>query len=193
MPTLTRDTEVTDLAYSGTYSAKVEFTSDWALVSDQIEVEEGQYYTFSCYIIDNTQNYMRVKMYDADDNLVTTHTHEFAPSGDWRREVADVLIPANSGVTYVTAIIGTMVFDCMQFEKSIRASEYFDGSLPDEYGVVWAGTANESVSNKYPGRVAKLGRLSETLNDWVPMNTWWRIQTLKGENGGVDQTNLTIL
>lgn len=198
--TITQDAEVTDLAYSGSSSAKIVFTDNWQLTSDAIEVEEGQYYIYSCYTSGDTQSYMKVNMYDSTDTLITTHLHEFSHSGSWMREVTDVLIPANSEVTYVTLEIGvsseesgTIFLDCIQFEKSIKASDYFDGSLPDSYGVVWAGTAHDSVSNKYTGRVLKLGRLSETLNDWLPSNTWWRIQTLKGENGGVDQTNLTIL
>jgi hypothetical protein len=83
---------------------------------------------------------------------------------------------------------GTYYVDLIQFEKSQTATEYFDGSLPSEYGAVWEGTANSSFTHVYPNKPLKIPRLGRTLNDWIVPNTFWRLSTYDG----VEYTNLTV-
>ena len=83
---------------------------------------------------------------------------------------------------------GSFYLDCLQFEKSPSASDYFDGSLPSDFGAVWEGTANNSYTDLYPNKPQKVTRLGKSLTDWIPMNTFWRLTT----SAGLEYTNLTV-
>ena len=76
----------------------------------------------------------------------------------------------------------------MQAEYGVTPSEYFDGSLPSQYGVVWEGTADNSYSHLYYNKPYKIPRIGQTIYDWVPPNTFWRLKTY----GGLEYTNLTV-
>ena len=79
-------------------------------------------------------------------------------------------------------------YDNCQLELGPNATEYFDGSIPSNFGAIWAGTANESVSYLYVNKPFKIPRLAETLADWTPANSFWSLSTLVG----LEYNNLTV-
>ena len=81
-----------------------------------------------------------------------------------------------------------LYLDCIQFELTPVATDYFDGSLPSSFGAIWESTADNSVTHMYYNKDIKLQRLGQTLVDWLPMNTWWRVRTY----AGLVYDNLTV-
>ena len=73
-------------------------------------------------------------------------------------------------------------------QDTYSPSDYFDGSLPELVGAIWQGTANASPSLYYPNKSTKILRLAQTLKDWTPMNSWWRLST----PAGLEYTNLDV-
>lgn len=182
-PTVTRELDVTTLAYAGTRSAKIAASGAWTFTADAADIVVGQYYTASVYAKTNAAMTMTLTAKDALGATVATATKSIN-GASWARYDQPILIPAGSAATTLTVSFsgstGNFFIDCVQLEQSFRASEYFDGSLPNEYGVVWGGTAYNSISYRYPSRDQKIPRLAGTLNDWIPENTWWRISTERG-------------
>lgn len=180
--TLTRQEDVSADAYVGTYSAQVEGT-DWVVSTPALTAEDGlilgQYYTFSIFV-------------KADAEFTLSLSHDIssvsetfpATNGEWGRYSVQHLVPANGGevVASISSAETTSEFyiDCAQLEKSIRPTEYFDGSLPANYGTVWGGTPNASFSYLYYNKDTKIFRLADTLHSWVPMNSFWRIRSIEG-------------
>jgi hypothetical protein len=76
----------------------------------------------------------------------------------------------------------------VQFEKTASPTEYLDGSMPTDFGVIWAGTANASYSYQYFSKDVKMPRLAQTLGTWMPPNTFWRLQTPVN----LEYTSLTV-
>lgn len=182
-PTVTRESDVTTDAYAGTKSAKIAASGAWTYTADAATIEVGQYYTASVYAKTDAAMTMTLTVKDDSSNTIATQTKSIN-GASWSRYDATVLVPAGSAATTLTVSFsgssGNFYIDCVQLEKSFKASEYFDGSLPDEFGIVWGGTAFNSISYKYPSRDQKIPRLTGTLKDWLPANTWWRINTERG-------------
>jgi hypothetical protein len=83
---------------------------------------------------------------------------------------------------------GTIYLDCIQFEKAIKAADYFDGNLPTDFGAIWEGTENDSYTHLYTNKLQKVSRLAKTMKDWIPMDAFWVIRSY----AGVEFTNLTV-
>lgn len=192
-PTVTRETDVTTLAYSGTYSAKIAASSAWTFTADAANIVVGQYFTASVYAKTNAAMTMTLTLKDSLSNTVGTPVTKTINGASWARYDQPILIPAGSAATTLTVSFsggsGNFFIDCVQLEQSFRASEYFDGSLPIQYGVVWGGTAYNSISYRYPSFEQKIPRLAGTIDDWIPENTWWRISTERG----LERDNLDIV
>lgn len=183
-PTITRESDVTTLAYAGSKSAKIAASGAWTFTADAANVIVGQYFTASVYAKTDAAMTMTLTLKDSSSNTVGTPVTKNINGASWARYDQPILVPAGSTATTITVSFsggsGNFFIDCVQLEQSFRASEYFDGSLPSEYGVVWGGTAFNSISYRYPSRDQKIPRLAGTLTDWVPENTWWRINTERG-------------
>ena len=182
-PTITRENDVTTDAYAGTKSAKIAASGSWTYTADAADITVGQYYTASVYAKTNAAMTMTLTAKDSSSTTVVTQSTTVNGAA-WTRYTLSILIPAGSAATTLTLNFsggsGNFYIDCVQLEQSFKASEYFDGSLPDDYGVVWGGTAYNSISYRYPSRDQKIPRLAGTLKDWIPENTWWRIKTERG-------------
>jgi len=70
----------------------------------------------------------------------------------------------------------TAYFDRAMIEDSFVATDYFDGNLPAQYGVVWESIPNASTSHLYPGLAQKVTRLRQELKKYLPMNTSFLIE-----------------
>lgn len=183
-PTITRESDVTTLAYAGTKSAKIAASGAWTFTADASNVVVGEYFTASVYAKTDAAMTMTLTLKDSSFNTVGTPVTKTINGASWARYDQPILVPAGSAATTLTVSFsggsGNFFIDCVQLEQSFKVSEYFDGSLPIEYGVVWGGTAYNSISYRYPSKEQKIPRLAGTLEDWIPENTWWRINTERG-------------
>jgi hypothetical protein len=192
--TVTQDVDVSDIAYSGEKSAKIVATGPWTYTSNTMPIFQGTYYTASGLIKSNAN--LQVTFVGRDeygDVVVTEDAFNIGTTTNWSRFSTTHLIDAlDAGVATYELVFegntGTYYLDCIQFEKGTKASDYFDGSLPASFGVVWEGTADDSHSHLYPNKPTKVPRLGKTLIDWLPMNTFWRLRTY----AGIEYTNLTV-
>jgi hypothetical protein len=194
--TFTQNAAVPTDGYSGTYSGQfVVATTGNIKTNYNIPVTAGKYYTLSFYV--SSSNSVKVtgtiEFFDASNNLLEDFASEFTINSSFSRVSLTALTDSESAVSYAKVKIafnhaGTYRVDLVQFEKSHVVTEYFDGSLPSSYGVVWEGTEDASYSHLYPNKPLKIPRLGKTLNDWIVPNTFWRLSTY----GGVEYTNLTV-
>jgi hypothetical protein len=194
--TFTQNAAVPSDGYSGNYSGQfVVATTGNIKTNYNIPVTAGKYYTLSFYV--SSSNSVKVtgtiEFFDEDDNLLEDFASEFTITSSFSRVSLTALTDSGSAVSYAKVKIafnhaGTYRIDLVQFEKSHTATEYFDGSLPSEYGAVWEGTADSSYTHLYPNKPLKIPRLGKTLNDWIVPNTFWRLSTYDG----VEYTNLTV-
>ena len=192
--TVTQDSNVSSEAYTGTKSAKIVATGNWTFKSNTIPFSTGAYYTLSA--LAKTSNQMTVTFVGRDDaGNLTGHSdaYHFNAQADWAKISATDLMDSSEVTTTTYDIVfsggaGTYYLDSILFEKSPVATDYFDGSLPSNFGVVWEGTANNSYSHQYVNKPQKVPRLAQTISDWLPENTWWRVSTYQG----VEYTNLTV-
>ena len=186
--------------YPGDYSGQFYcMTGSWSLQCDsQLELESGIYFNVSQYMYspDMSSVDAYIDLYDIDDNLLDTIQNTLdltsTNSGDWIRDYTSVLIPSTSLARYakyrLEGTAGTLFLDMVMAQDTTKPTDYFDGSMPELTGVIWEGTAHQSYSLYYPNKAIKFPRLVETLKDWLPMNTFWRVVT----PAGLEYTNLTV-
>jgi phage tail-like protein len=194
--TFSQDSSVPVVGYPGSYSGKFIAAGAWDITTSyEITVTAGQYYTASAYIkaLVATTATLKIYFYNADDVLVTTSVAENVAIGtSFARASVTGLSDSASGATYaifeVSGAAGTFYIDLVQFEKTASPTEYLDGSMPSDFGVIWDGTANESYSYQYFSKDIKMPRLAQTLDTWMPPNTFWRLQTPVN----VEYTSLTV-
>ena len=179
-----QDSEVSSTTYSGVSSAKVTATGAWSYAADKLDVLPGTYYTGSFYGKTSESFTLTLKTYDIADTLLDTVTQTITGDDTWNRYSITALVDTASSATTIEFSVsgdaGTFYIDCVQAENTNTPTEYFDGSLPSSYGAVWGGTAENSYSYLYYGKDLKLERLRDTLNYWLPMNCWWRINSYAG-------------
>ena len=194
LATIAQDSDVSDLAYSGENSAKITATGNWTFTSNTMPIENGVFYTASG--LSKTTANLTVKFIARDalgDVVEDIDVYPLGTLTEWSRFTATDLTDASlsTATTYEVQFSGgsgQFYLDSIQFEKSPVASDYFDGSLPSDFGAVWEGTEDNSYSHLYPGKPQKVQRLGKTLVDWVPQNAFWRLST----HAGVESTNLTV-
>ncbi len=194
--TFSRDSNVPTFGYTGDYSGKFVAAGAWNVkTSYAIPINPGQYYTASFYVAsdDATEIECSIEFYNLEDELVSTFEAVEQPISDAFSQVTVAgITDSSSDAVYalfkITGGVGTFYLDLLQFERSFVATEYFDGSMPSEYGNIWQGTADASYSLAYYNKPLKIPRLSETIMEWVPQNAFWRIKTL----AGLEFTNPTV-
>ena len=168
----------------------------WQLSNtSEIPVDPGTFFNVSMYAysLDIPNMNMYIDVYDSSDTLITSISDTHTMTSTWARKYVRGLIDANlvadhAYVRFTGTGPGTFNLDMIQAEDTYNPTDYFDGSMPVNEGVVWQGTANNSISLSYPGKTTKIPRLSDTMVDWVPMNMWWRITT----PAGLEYTNLSV-
>jgi hypothetical protein len=193
--TFTQDADVPLVGYPGSSSGKFVAAGAWTLECDSVfPVETGIYFNVSHYMKspDMTTMDVTIELYDVDDNLVDTEVSSHEITDVWERAYTSILIPPDSTAVYAKArhegTAGTFYLDMVMAQDTYAPSDYFDGSMPELVGAIWEGTANASTSLYYPNKSTKILRLAQTLNDWMPMNSWWRITT----PAELEYTNLDV-
>jgi len=193
--TFTQDADVSLIGYPGSSSGKFVASGAWTLDCDSsFPVETGIYFNVSQYMksANITNVDVTLEVYDANDDLVDSETVSQEVTDTWERTYTSILIPTDSTAKYVKVkyegTAGTIYIDMVMAQDTIAPTDYFDGSMPELIGAIWEGTAHESASLYYPNKSTKILRLAQTLNDWVPLNAWWRIIT----PAGLEYTNLDV-
>jgi hypothetical protein len=192
--TVVQDANVSNLSYSGTNSAKIVGTGSWSFTSNAIPIDQGTYYTMSGLIKSDINIDVTFVGRDINGDVISTEDlFNITATNDW----------AQFSITHLTDIFdtavatyelmfegstGTVYLDCIQFEKAIKAADYFDGNLPTDFGAIWEGTANNSYTHLYTNKLQKVSRLAKTMKDWIPMDAFWVIRSY----AGVEFTNLTV-
>ena len=191
--TIAQNADVSDIVYSGVKSGKITATGNWTLKSNTFPISLGRYYTASG--LAKTSSNLTISFIARDSGGTIVESADVYPLGtftNWARFSATDLIGSElDAVTYEIVFsggAGTYYLDCIQFEQGVSASEYFDGSLPSQFGAVWEGTADNSYTHLYTNKPFKVPRVGLTINDWLPPNTMWRVSTYDG----VEYTNLTV-
>lgn len=193
--TFTQDASVPPEGYPGSYSGKFVAAGAWALKSNyKLTLEPGIYFNVSHYIKSSNMANMKlfIELYNASDTLLQTIETTQTFTNSWVRKTKTILIPSDSTATYakyrLSGTVGTFYLDMVMAQDTYAPSDYFDGSMPELAGVIWEGTAHNSTSLYYPNKATKFLRLAQTLVNWMPMNSWWRITT----PAGLEYTNLDV-
>jgi len=158
------------------------------------KLTEGNNYTFSCYLKASANTTMNMALTAADDDGPDTEVvnKQISVTTDWDRYYVSLFIPEGLSVlgnitltfTLTATLTGQSVWiDNTQAEQTFYPTDYFDGSLPADYGVFWSGTAHASYSYNYPSRLKKMPRVFLTLKDWIPYNMPYRVRSYKGLEG----------
>ena len=161
------------------------------------KITEGQTYTFSCYLKASSAVSINLNITASDDDGLDsdTATAVAALTTAWNRYRVSLYVPeglsTNGNITLAVGLSGTLTgqevwMDAVLVEQAFLPSDYFDGSLPENTGVFWSGTAHASYSYYYVNRLSKMPRIILTLKDWVPYNAPYRIRSYKGLEGTSD-------
>ncbi len=194
--TFTQDSSVPTYGYSGDYSGKFVVTNPWSITTDyEIPVTPGKYYTASASIkaLAALSANIKITFYDDADAVVETVTQAISVTTSFASVTLTGLTDSTSEASYAKVSFygttaGSIFLDLIQFEQSQVATDYFDGSLPSDFGAVWEGTDDASYTHLYPSKPSKIPRLAKTLIDWVPQNAFWRLRTYDG----VEYTTTTV-
>jgi phage tail-like protein len=194
--TFTQDSSVPTYGYSGDYSGKFVVTNPWSITTNyEIPITTGKYYTVSASIkaLAALSANLKITFYDDSDAVVETVTEVISVTTSFANFTLTGLTDSSSNASYAKVSFygttaGTLYLDLIQFEQSQIATDYFDGSLPSEFGAVWEGTDDASYTHLYPNKPKKVPRLGKTINDWVPQNAFWRVRTYDG----VEYTTTTV-
>ena len=196
-------TRVTDVPAGtpGTYSLKLTSQNNLTLsvtcnnTPVKYNLIPNNYYTFSMYMKSSATTPSLTMRLTATDDVSSTSvyaTQSVVLQTYWQRFWVSLYIDdqlsATNAITVNFNLSGTLAgqdvyVDNAQFEKSYNPTDYFDGSLPASTGVFWSGTAHASYSYYYQGRTAKVPRLLNTLDEWVPYHSSWRVRSYKGLEG----------
>lgn len=186
LATAAQDASVSDIAYSGNKSAKVVATGNWSFSSNAIPIGQGVYYTASGLIKATSNLTVTFVGRNSDGDIVeTTDTFSIGTAVNWSQFMISHLTDAFDINTATYEVVfsggaGTFYLDCIQFEQANQASDYFDGSLPSDFGAVWDNTAHNSYTYLYPNKLQKVARLGQTIDEWLPSNCFWRLRTYAG-------------
>ena len=194
--TFTQDSSVPTYGYSGDYSGKFVVTNPWSITTDyEIPITVGKYYTVSASIkaLAALSANLKITFYNDADAVVETVTEVISVTTSFANFTLTGLTDSSSDASYAKVSFygttaGTIYLDLIQFEQSQIATDYFDGSLPSEFGAVWEGTDDASYTHLYTNKPKKVPRLGKTINDWVPQNAFWRLRTYDG----VEYTTTTV-
>ena len=164
--TLTGQTRSTEQACYGTYSVKMTASAASTYVYNQphfhapastVAWNVGTTATLSCFV--RGSGTWRIVFEDAGQNLNAYQQVTLAATDDWRRVV---ITATNAGANQASVRLSffpwssncTLYVDGVQYEQTVRASAYLDGSLSAAPGHGWYGTAHASASYRNGGTLA---------------------------------------
>lgn len=179
------------LQLSGTNALSITAT---CATSSTFKIYDNNNYVFSIYLKASAPCTVSVTLGVTDETGTDAEsaTEIVSLTTNWKRYYTTLYVPINfspqNTITMTASISGTLTgqtvsLDNAQVERGYAPSEYFDGSMPSDYGVVWSGTAHASKSFYYTDKNIKIPRLLLTLNEWVPRHIPYRIRSYAGVEG----------
>jgi len=192
--TVAQNADVSSIAYSGIKSAKITASGSWTFTSNSFPVISGTYAVVSAFVKSTSGLTMTLIGRDANGNITESDDiYAFGTVANWARVSGTVLVDA-----FVTGLStyeikfsggsGVFYLDSVQAEHGVTPSEYFDGSVPSQFGAIWSGVADNSYSHLYYSKPFKFPRIGYTVDEWVPPNAFWRVRTA----AAIEYTNLTV-
>ena len=162
--------------------------------SSTYKIYDDNNYVFSIYLKASAACTVNITLGVTDETGTDAESavQSCALTTDWKRFYTTVYVPIDFSpqdtITMTASVSGTLTgqtvtLDNAQVERGYVPSEYFDGSMPADYGVVWSGTAHASKSFYYTDKNIKIPRLLQSLNDWVPRHIPYRIRSYSGVEG----------
>ena len=162
--------------------------------SSTYKIYDDNNYVFSIYLKASAACTVNITLGVTDEtgSDAESAVQSCALTTDWQRFYTTVYVPIdfspNDTITMTASISGTLTgqtvtLDNAQVERGYQPSEYFDGSMPADYGVVWSGTAHASKSFYYTDKNIKIPRLLQTLDNWIPRHIPYRIRSYSGVEG----------
>jgi hypothetical protein len=150
----------------------------------------GNFYTFSIYakLASGTKATTLVlnALNSSTDAVVETASANVTLTNNWARYSVSLFVPITSvdikleGRVQIVNGTATIDFDAAQIEQSFGPTDYFDGSLPGTSGAGWYGTAHQSESYIYPVKSARVSRLLNEIEKYLPVTTSYKVFTLSG-------------
>jgi len=192
--TAAQNADVSSIAYSGVKSAKITASGSWTFTSNSFPVSAGTYKVVSAFVKTTSNLTMTLIGRNAGGTIVdSADVYAFGTVASWSRVTGTVLVDAfDTGIaTYEIKFSGgsgVFYLDSVQAEDGVTPSEYFDGSVPSQFGAIWSGVANNSYSHLYYSKPFKVPRIGYTVDEWVPPNAFWRVRTA----AAIEYTNLTV-
>lgn len=179
------------LQLSGTNALSVTTT---CATSSTFKIYDNNNYVFSIYLKASAPVNVNITLGVTDEtgSEAESAVETISLTTDWKRYYTTLYIPIDFSpqdtITMTALVSGTLsgqtvTLDNAQVERGYAPSEYFDGSMPADYGVVWSGTAHASKSFYYTDKNIKIPRLLLTLNEWVPRHIPYRIRSYAGLEG----------
>lgn len=191
--TVTQDTDVATIAV-GEKSAKIVATGDWTFASNSFSINVGQYYSVSSLVKTDAPFSIQFIARDINGDIVEDEdVYDFATQSTWAHVTATDLTDALNTDIHTYEVVfkggaGTFYIDNVQFESGYRSTDYADGSMPTEFSAIWEGDEHNSPTHVYYSMGQKITRLVDTIDEWVPMNTFWRLRSYNG----VEADSLTV-
>lgn len=148
----------------------------------------GNFYTFSIYakLADGTQAATLVlsALNNSTDAVIATASSSVTLTDNWARYHVSLFIPVTSVSVKLEARVEivngteTIDFDAAQIEQSFGPTDYFDGSFPGTSGAGWYGTPHQSESYIYPVKSARISRLLNEIENYLPVTTSYKVFTI---------------
>lgn len=142
----------------------------------------GKFYSFSLYAKASAPLPATISLGLTDSATITIGT-------EWERYSFTSFIEGDGSAVTLTPTFAThntsgstitLNIDCVQLEAEYYPTDYFDGSLTLSGGA-WEGTAGASVSHMYPARSNKLTRLANEIENFLPINTPYRVDMVMND------------
>lgn len=160
----------------------------------------GKFYTFSVYVqspVREEDVYLKITLIDSVNPSLIKQSTPVAVSTTWKRLTLSFYVESkyvsesmffNLEIKADANTGGTLNFEAAQLESNFAASLYIAGNFPAEYGIVWEELENNSPSHLYKSKQAKIIRLIQELENFLPSNTPYVVRSF----GGVETKAITM-
>lgn len=168
----------TDHPLYGPKTAKVTGTN-WYVSGNEIPVIPGYEYTLTASgWLDGGTVEALIEWVDAGYYSLANTAITFDDLTGWDRQSVTATAPPDAAAAFISFTgVGTAYLGGVVFERASASQNFFTGSQADVYAQdgLWSDSTASSYSLLYPGRLAKLARLEQTLPYYLPVGVTGRV------------------
>ena len=117
-----------EVAYSGKNSLKIFSNENRQFVTYEISGLKGNYYTYSCYLKNNTSIKIGLEYLDSKNNVIKSESKEIYKNNEFERHEVTIYYPENATSNLFIKIylisVGDVYVDDMQLEEGEVANQY---------------------------------------------------------------------